>query len=332
MVSRWPSSRNTTAVLETVPVALVASMRATAGKTPPAMASSVGAGSFGADSWIVSTGRTVRVEWNPPTAKTTASMAAAPTSPETTPMPTTRRVSVRAVTTVIGVPDPSSEGWRQRRSSWGRGGPNPGASSGSSSRGTAETIVRHRGQGAAPSRRQRGRVAYDGRVTPPAGQDDWVGLSADPLPFGAAADWAVLPRCGAVVVFSGTARDHSIDRHGVSVLEYEAYEEQALPRMRAIAAEARTRWPDLGRLALLHRTGPVPIGSSAVVVVASAPHRGEAFDAARFVIDALKATVPIWKRETWEDGESWGLEAQHLVELDDLPDDLAQRSSMEPSS
>ena len=169
-------------------------------------------------------------------------------------------------------------------------------------------------------------------MTPPAGQDDWVGLSADPLPFGAAADWAVLPRCGAVVVFSGTARDHSIDRHGVSVLEYEAYEEQALPRMRAIAAEARTRWPDLGRLALLHRTGPVPIGSSAVVVVASAPHRGEAFDAARFVIDALKATVPIWKRETWEDGESWGLEAQHLVELDDLPDDLTQRSSMEPSS
>jgi molybdopterin synthase catalytic subunit len=120
------------------------------------------------------------------------------------------------------------------------------------------------------------------------------------------------------VVFSGTARDHSIGRDGVQALEYEAYEEQALPRMAAIAAEARRRWPELGRLALLHRTGPVPLGTAAVVVVASAPHRGEAFDAARFIIDALKATVPIWKRETWEGGESWGLEAQHLVELDDL--------------
>ena len=96
--------------------------------------------------------------------------------------------------------------------------------------------------------------------------------------------------------------------------------------MQAIAAEARSRWPELGRLVLLHRTGPVPLGTSAVVVVASAPHRGEAFDAARFAIDALKATVPIWKRETWDGGESWGLEAQHLVELDQL-DDLSESRS-----
>jgi molybdopterin synthase catalytic subunit len=155
-------------------------------------------------------------------------------------------------------------------------------------------------------------------VTPPEHADDWVGLSPDPLPLGPATDWAVLPRCGAVVVFSGTARDHSIDRGGVTRLEYEAYDEQAHPRMVAIAGEARARWPELGRLALLHRTGPVPVGESAVVVVASAPHRGAAFDAARFAIDALKATVPIWKRETWDGGESWGLEAQHLVDLDHL--------------
>ncbi|MGZ4692947.1 MAG: molybdenum cofactor biosynthesis protein MoaE [Acidimicrobiales bacterium] len=171
-------------------------------------------------------------------------------------------------------------------------------------------------------------------MTPPAGADDWIGLSTDPLPFGAAADWAVLPRCGAVVVFSGTARDHSTGRDGVQSLEYEAYEEQALPRMQAIAAEARRRWPDLGRLVLLHRTGPVPLGTSAVVVVASAPHRGEAFDAARFAIDALKATVPIWKRETWDDGESWGLEAQHLVELDQLEqlDDLSEPAPLSEAS
>ena len=155
-------------------------------------------------------------------------------------------------------------------------------------------------------------------VMPPERADDWVGLSGEPLPFGAAADWAVLPRCGAVVVFSGTARDHSEGRVDVSTLTYEAYEDEALPRMRAIATEARVRWPEIGRVALLHRVGPVALGQSAVVVVVSAPHRGEAFDAARFAIDALKATVPIWKRETWSDGESWGLEARHLVELDEF--------------
>jgi molybdopterin synthase catalytic subunit len=155
-------------------------------------------------------------------------------------------------------------------------------------------------------------------VTPPEYDDDWVGLSPEPLPVELATDWVVLPRCGAVVVFSGTARDHSVDRQDVTLLEYEAYEEQAEPRMRAIAAEARTRWPEIGRLVLIHRIGPVPLGQSAVVVAASSPHRGDAFDAARFVIDAVKATVPIWKRETWPGGENWGLEAQHLVDLADL--------------
>jgi molybdopterin synthase catalytic subunit len=65
---------------------------------------------------------------------------------------------------------------------------------------------------------------------------------------------------------------------------------------------------------LLHRVGGVPIGESAVVVVVSSPHRPDAFAAARFCIDAVKASVPIWKRESWDGGESWGLEAQHLVD------------------
>jgi molybdopterin synthase catalytic subunit len=133
----------------------------------------------------------------------------------------------------------------------------------------------------------------------------------------ATAAWAVLPSCGAVVSFSGTARDHAEGRQGVRQLEYEAYAEHALPRMQAIAAEMRTRWPQLGRVALVHRVGIVPVGESAVVVSVSAPHRGEAFEAARLGIDALKATVPIWKRETWSDGQSWGLEAQHVAELAD---------------
>ena len=106
----------------------------------------------------------------------------------------------------------------------------------------------------------------------------------------------------------------------MEMLEYEAYEEHVAPRLADVAAEARRRWPSVVRLALLHRIGKLEVGDSAVVVVASAPHRDEAFEAARFGIDTLKASVPIWKRERWESGESWGLEAQHIAEIDEIAD------------
>jgi len=143
----------------------------------------------------------------------------------------------------------------------------------------------------------------------------WVGLTPDVLPVGRVADWAVLPSCGAVVTFTGTARDHAAGRPDVSGLEYEAYESQIEPRFVAIAEEARRRWPDLGRLAILHRTGPVAIGEASVVVAAGSPHRTEAFEAARWCIDTLKDTTPIWKRETWAGGESWGLDARALTDV-----------------
>jgi len=129
------------------------------------------------------------------------------------------------------------------------------------------------------------------------------------------ADWAVLPSCGAVVTFTGTARDHSEGRPDVSALAYEAYEEQIAPRFGAIVREARARWPALGRVAILHRTGPVAIGEASVVVATSAPHREDAFEAARWCIDTLKRTAPIWKRETWAGGESWGLDARDLTDV-----------------
>jgi molybdopterin synthase catalytic subunit len=147
----------------------------------------------------------------------------------------------------------------------------------------------------------------------PAGET-WLGLSSSPLPVAEAVLWAVRPDCGGLVLFSGTARDHADGRPGVERLEYEAYETQVVPRLRGVADEARVRWPTIGRIALLHRTGVLEVGESAVVVVVSAPHRAEAFEAARFCIDTLKASVPIWKRETWAGGESWGLEAQHIVD------------------
>lgn len=151
-------------------------------------------------------------------------------------------------------------------------------------------------------------------LEPPARGDDWLALSDQPLPVHAVGDWLVRPHCGGVVTFVGTARDHSDGRPGVDALEYEAYESQVGPRLARIAAEARARWSTVGRLAMLHRIGPLAVTEAAVVVGASAPHRDEAFAAARFCIDTLKATVPIWKKESWAGGESWGLEAQHLVE------------------
>lgn len=139
----------------------------------------------------------------------------------------------------------------------------------------------------------------------PLGDDTWVGLSPHPLPLPAVAEWAVLPRCGAVVVFTGTVRDHAEGRPGVSSLEYEAYTAQVEPRLGGIADEARRRWPDLGRIALLHRTGLLEVGEASVAVAVSAPHRAEAFAAALFCIDTIKVTVPIWKRETWAGGRDW---------------------------
>ncbi|MBV9285782.1 MAG: molybdenum cofactor biosynthesis protein MoaE [Acidimicrobiia bacterium] len=145
------------------------------------------------------------------------------------------------------------------------------------------------------------------RLVPPRTDDDWVGLTEEPIPVGRAVAWAERPDCGAVVLFTGTVRDHAEGRPNVSELEYEAYDEEVVPRLSAIAAEARRRWPSLGRLALLHRVGALAVGETSVLVASSAPHRGDAFEAARFCIDTLKETVPIWKRETWEGGSDWAL-------------------------
>ncbi len=153
------------------------------------------------------------------------------------------------------------------------------------------------------------------QASAPVGED-WVDLTASPLPVATLLDWAVRPYCGAVVAFSGTVRDHAEGRPGVLRLEYEAYGEQVTPRLEAIAASARGRWPELGRLAILHRTGELAVTETSVAVVASAPHRGIAFEAARYCIDTVKTTVPIWKRESWEGGSGWSLAAHPIDEVE----------------
>jgi molybdopterin synthase catalytic subunit len=147
-------------------------------------------------------------------------------------------------------------------------------------------------------------------VQVPAVGETWVALTTEELPVGTVYDWAVRPDCGAVVLFSGTVRDHADGRDGVSSLTYEAYEGQCERKFGEIADEIRTRWPDTGRIAMLHRLGTMTLNESTVLVVVSSPHRPNAFEAARFGIDALKATAPIWKHETWEGGSDWGTRAQ----------------------
>lgn len=151
---------------------------------------------------------------------------------------------------------------------------------------------------------------------PPSDGDNWVALTTEPLPADTTFSWAVRPDCGAVVSFAGTVRDHAEGRGGVTSLEYEAYAEQVEPRLAAIADEARQTWPGLGRVVLLHRTGVLPLTEMSVLVVVSAGHRGEAFAAARYCIDTLKATVPIWKKEHWAGGSDWGTGARDVEEVE----------------
>lgn len=133
-----------------------------------------------------------------------------------------------------------------------------------------------------------------------------IALTRDPLPVEALTAWATTPGSGAVVTFLGVVRDHADGRDDVTGLSYEAYEEEAVGRLAAVAAAARVRWPEVERIALEHRLGDLQLSESSVVVVVSSPHRGAAFEAARFCIDTLKETVPIWKREHWEGGSDWG--------------------------
>jgi molybdopterin synthase catalytic subunit len=149
-------------------------------------------------------------------------------------------------------------------------------------------------------------------LAPPTTGDDWIALTDEPLPVDAATSWATTPGSGAVVAFSGVVRDHSDGRDGVTGLTYEAYEDEAVRRLGEVAAETRRRVPATARIALLHRTGDLALSETSVVVVASSPHRAEAFEAARFAIDTLKETVPIWKREHWAEGSDWA-ECSHTV-------------------
>jgi molybdopterin synthase catalytic subunit len=111
------------------------------------------------------------------------------------------------------------------------------------------------------------------------------------------------PAAGGTCAFIGTVRERSADGAGVTELTYEAWDELAAERLAEIAGEIHRRW-SVCRVALLHGTGTLAIGQPSVVVAVSAPHRAEAFEAARFGIEELKRDVPIWKKEALVTGEA----------------------------
>lgn len=142
-------------------------------------------------------------------------------------------------------------------------------------------------------------------VIPPVsgGSEDTIRLIAEPI------DSADIRRrgsnggrAGGVVLFEGVTRLEVHPKHGPLIrLEYEAYVEMAVKQLRELVSRARSRWR-IESLAVVHRIGPVAVGESSVLIAVTCGHRAEAFEACRWLIDALKRDVPIWKREVWADG------------------------------
>lgn len=108
---------------------------------------------------------------------------------------------------------------------------------------------------------------------------------------------------GAVNVFIGTVRDNTGGK-SVMRLEFEAYESMAIKEMQKIVDEAKNRW-SVNKMVIYHRVGNLEIGDIPVIIAVSTPHRKDGFEACQFAIDKLKETVPIWKKEIFEDGEEW---------------------------
>lgn len=150
--------------------------------------------------------------------------------------------------------------------------------------------------------------------------DDLVLLVHERIDGNALVDQVRTGGDGAIVTFDGCVRNQSHGRRTL-YLEYEAYESMALSKMGEIAAEVHTRF-EIDRVAIAHRLGRLEIGESSVFIAISAPHRAAAFEACRFAIDTLKRSVPIWKREYFEDGAVWA-----DGELPPVPQDTQTRKS-----
>jgi molybdopterin synthase catalytic subunit len=137
-----------------------------------------------------------------------------------------------------------------------------------------------------------------------AGEEkDFFELTTDPIDVGSVARRVVMPECGATVTLDGYVRQWTRGRRTLYLI-YEAYPAMALSEMQRLGREAHTRF-EIAHIGIVHRTGRLEIGETSVVISVSAPHRRAAFEACEWAICELKRTVPIWKKEFYEDGEVW---------------------------
>ncbi|NOW95708.1 molybdenum cofactor biosynthesis protein MoaE [Mucilaginibacter sp. SG564] len=128
-------------------------------------------------------------------------------------------------------------------------------------------------------------------------------LSAKTLNIQSCIDWIMSPESGGIDVFIGTVRNATKGKP-VLKLDFEAYEPMAISEMEKISRQAFEKWP-VQKILIHHRTGTLQVGEVPVIIAVSAAHRDAAFEACRYIIDTLKQTVPIWKKEAFEDGEVW---------------------------
>ena len=130
-----------------------------------------------------------------------------------------------------------------------------------------------------------------------------IKISGEPLHIQSCIDWVMSPLSGGINVFIGSVRNETKGKKVIR-LEFEAYESMALSEMTKIAENVFTKWP-VQKILIHHRTGVLQTGDVPVVIAVAASHRDAAFNACRYTIDTLKQTVPIWKKEIFEDGEVW---------------------------
>ena len=128
-------------------------------------------------------------------------------------------------------------------------------------------------------------------------------LSSESLNVQSCIDWIMSPESGGIDVFIGTVRNATKGKP-VLKLDFEAYEPMAISEMEKIAGQTFEKWP-VQKVLIHHRTGTLQVGEVPVIIAVSAAHRDAAFEACRYIIDTLKQTVPIWKKEAFEDGEVW---------------------------
>ena len=131
-----------------------------------------------------------------------------------------------------------------------------------------------------------------------------VSVGPDPIDTDSLVAEVSRDAAGATVLFLGTVRDHSEGKTGVTHLDYEVFAEMVEPKITEVVEAASNKWPVLA-VAVEHRSGIVSLGEASVAVAVSSAHRSDAFEAARYVIDELKRTAPIWKKEHWPGGAEW---------------------------